>query len=84
MHENNENLKNTTEHDPNLPHVKKKKFRIKSINTVQVDLHSALCFKSLHAMVSTFYIAAVNKLGISIVYICQIISPTSQQCHPHR
>lgn len=61
-------------HDPKPPSCQTK-FRIKSTNTVPVDSHSGLCLYCLHVMVSKFYIAAVKKTGISIVYICQIIPP---------
>lgn len=39
------------------------------MNTVPVDLHSAFRLKCLHAMVSAFYIAAVNKLEVPFVFL---------------
>lgn len=49
-------------HDPKPPSCQTK-FRIKSTNTLPVDLHSGLCLYCLHVMVSKFYIAAVKKNG---------------------
>lgn len=73
MHENNENLKNTTE-----PYAGTQTSLMSNKIPEEINEHCPSRFtllKCLHAMVSTFYIAAVNKLGVPIVI--PIVCPNS-------